>query len=162
MKKIRTKLRARRGMTLTEVLAAVLILALVAAGVAAGVSASVRVYRRSVTLSDAQTLTSTLSIALMDELRYARELTADINGKAVFTSSTFGEAVSVGDDGKGHVTVGNKELIGEGAYAGLTADANATYNAEKGLFKVTLKVCLAGTNGDMIRDVVFFVRPLNV
>lgn len=155
MKKIRGKLASRRGMTLTEILAAVLILALVAVGVAAGVSASLRVYRQSVTLSDAQTLSSTLSIALMDELRYARE--PDGSGVATFTSSTFGPKVSVGAN-NGRVTVGGRELIGSGAYAGLTADAGVYYT-DAGLFSVTVKVCHAG--GDMIQQVSFSVRPLN-
>ena len=86
------KLRSRRGMTLTEVLVALLILSLVTVGVAAGVGASVRVYRQATEASDAHMLASTLSTALMDELRYARDIQAD----GSFTSDTFGEGVSVG------------------------------------------------------------------
>ncbi len=156
MKRICGKLRTRRGMTLTEILAAVLILALVAAGTAAGVGVSLRIYRQSVALSDAQTLSATLSIALMDELRYAREPGG--SGAATFTSSTFGSNVSGGADG-GRVTVGGRELIGSGAYAGLTADAGVYYDADTGLFSVTVKVCHAA--GDMIQLVSFSVRPLN-
>jgi len=156
VKKLRDKLSSRRGMTLTELLAAVLILALVAAGVVTGVNTSLRVYRRSVALSDAQTLSSTLSIALMDELRYAREPGG--SETAVFTSSTFGPSVSVGSAPEGHVTVGGKELIGGGAYAGLTAEAGVYY--ENGLFSVTVKVRRAA-GGQVIQAVDFSVRPLN-
>lgn len=144
-------------MTLTELLSAVLILALVAAGTAAGVSASLRVYRQSTALSDAQTLTSTLSIALMDELRFARNTAG--GGTAVFTSSTFGPNVRVDANADGHVTVGGKELIGSGAYAGLTAETGVYYF--DGLFDVTIKVCRAGDNGQPIQNVKFSVRPLN-
>jgi len=157
MNTLKSKLRARRGMTLTEVITAVLILSLVAAGMAAGVSASLRIYRQSVTLSDAQTLTSTLSIALMDELRYAQNPHSE-NDTAVFTSSTFGENVSVGN-ANGHVTINGMELIGSGAYNGLTADANVDYY--DGLFDVTLKVCLADENSQAIQNAQFFVSPLN-
>lgn len=157
MKKRYGKLRTRRGMTLTEILAAVLILALVAAGTAAGVGTSLRIYRQSVALSDAQTLSATLSIALMDELRYAREPGG--TGPATFTSSTFGPKVSVGANDDGRVTVGGRELIGSGAYAGLTADAGVYYTADTGLFSVTVKVCRA--DSDLIRQVSFSVRPLN-
>ncbi len=156
MKVRKVKLASRRGMTLTELLAAVLILALVAAGTAAGVSVSLRVYRQSTALSDAQTLTSTLSIALMDELRCARDPGG--SDTAVFTSSTFGPNVQVDTNVDGHVTVGGKELIGSGAYAGLTAEAGVYYY--DGLFDVTIKVCRASTN-EMLQEVAFLVRPLN-
>ncbi len=157
----KAKLRACRGMTLTELLTAVLILALVAAGVAAGVGASLRVYRQSVLLSDAQTLSSTLSIALMDELRYARDLDPYT---VTFTSATFGEGVSVDSNDQGHITIGGKELIGSGAYAGLVVDPGVNYNDATGLFDVSLKICLTnsdGAAGEQLHYVQFFVRPLN-
>ncbi len=153
----KAKLASRRGMTLTEMLSAVLILALVAAGTAAGVSASLRVYRQSTSLSDAQTLSSTLSIALMDELRYARDPGG--SGTATFTSSTFGPNVSVETSAEGHVTVGGKELIGLGAYAGLTAETGVYYHG--GIFDVTIKICRANEDGQPIQNVKFSVRPLN-
>ncbi len=152
----KAKLASRRGMTLTELLAAVLILALVAAGTAAGVSASLRVYRRSTALSDAQTLTSTLSIALMDELRRARDPGG--SGTATFTSGVFGPNVSVETNAGGHITIGGQELIGSGAYAGMTAEAGVYYY--DGLFDVTIKVCRADTN-EVLREAGFSVRPLN-
>ena len=74
MKALRAKLSSRRGVTLTEMLVAVAVLGLVTLAVAVGISSSLRVYNRSVALSDAQTLSSTLSQALMDELRYARDI----------------------------------------------------------------------------------------
>jgi len=143
-------------MTLTELLSAVLILALVAAGAAVGVNVSLRIYRQNTALSDAQTLSSTLSIALMDELRYARDPHDDA-GTARFTSSTFGPNASVAGK-EGRVTINGRELIGEGAYAGLTADANVDYYG--GVFHVTVKICRTGT-GEKIQDVKFSVRPLN-
>ncbi len=158
MKKWKAKLASRRGMTLTELLSSVLILALVAAGTAAGAGASLRVYHQSTALSDAQILSSTLSIALMDELRRARD-PRDDGAAAVFTSSTFGPNVQVDTDAEGHVTVGGKKLIGPGAYAGLTAEAGVYYL--NGLFDVTIKVCRANENGQPVRDVKFSVRPLN-
>ena len=87
------KLRSRRGMTLTEVLMALLILSLVTVGMAAGIGASLQVYRQATEASDAQMLASTLSTALMDELRYARDISGTTN--PTFTSGTFGENVSV-------------------------------------------------------------------
>ncbi len=159
MKALKAKLSARRGMTLTELLTAVLILALVAAGVAVGVGASLRIYRQSVLLSDAQTLSSTLSIALMDELRYARDPKPD----DTYTSPTFGENVKVETDSDGHVTIGGQKLIGSGAYAGLVVEPGVYYDESTGLFEVSLKICLneGGIAGTPLQDVAFQVRPLN-
>ena len=47
MRAVREKLRARRGMTLSEVLVALLILSLVTVGMASGIGASLRVYRQA-------------------------------------------------------------------------------------------------------------------
>lgn len=159
MKKVRAKLRAHRGVTLSEMLVAVLILGLVTAGVAAGTSASLRACRESAALADAQTLSSTLAIALMDELRYARDI--DSFGDTTFTSATFGPKVRVKTH-NGHVVVGgsgqNNELIGEGAYAGLeVGDAKAIY--EDGRFNVTIQVDKLDGSGKY--DLEFTVRPLN-
>lgn len=164
MRMIRVKLRSCRGMTLAEVLAALLIMSLMAACVTTGISSSLRVYRESVMLSDAQTLSSTLAIALMDELRYAQE--PSVEGDTVkFTSATFGNDVSVGKDSDGHITVGGKKLIGEGAYVGMKAEAEVKYNAETttgvSIFEVKLKIFSASNASQPVREVEFSVHPLN-
>ena len=112
MRAVREKLRSRRGLTLTELLVAMLILSLVTVGVATGISASLRVYRQATETSDAQMLTSTLSTALMDELRYARDVSG--TDDPTFTSGTFGENVSV-EVLDGLVTVGGEKLLGSTA-----------------------------------------------
>ena len=149
------KLRSRRGMTLTEVLVALLILSLVTVGVAAGVGASVRVYRQATEASDAHMLASTLSTALMDELRYARDIQAD----GSFTSDTFGEGVSVGLN-DGYVEIGNEKLLSEAAYAGLRVKDSITVTYAGGVFHVELTV-QSGTEDRDIRTVSFAVRALN-
>lgn len=160
MKRSMKKLRSRRGVSLTEVLAAVLILSLVTLGVAVGVNSAMSAYRRSVTLSDAQTLSSTLATALMDELRFARNVDA---GAGTFTSSSFGEGASVGTDAAGqpgHVTVGGQLLVGKGAYAGhLKATADVLYDPGSGTFSVTLKI-YDGTGSTAIRTERFSVVNL--
>lgn len=154
MKAICAKLRSRQGMTLTEVLVALLILSLVTVGVAAGVGASVRVYRQAAEASDAQMLASTLSAALMDELRYARDIQAD----GSFTSDTFGEGSSVGVT-DGRITVGGEKLLSDAAYAGLRVKtADVTY--ADGVFQVELTV-QSGTEDRDVRTASFEVRALN-
>lgn len=155
MKAICVKLRSRQGMTLTEVLVALLILSLVTVGVAAGVGASVRVYRQAAEASDAQMLTSTLSTALMDELRYARDIQAD----GSFTSDTFGEGSSV-EVSDGRITVGGEKLLSDAAYAGLRVKDSVTVTYAGGVFHVELTV-QSGTEDRDIRTVSFAVRALN-
>lgn len=155
MKKIRRKLCSRRGMSLSELLAALLIMSLVTIGVATGVSAALRTYRQSVAQSDAQMLASTLTSALMDELRYARDIKTE--GPA-FTSDTYGENVTVKPSDDGYLCVGDQLLVGKGAYA-VTLRAKMTefkYDGSK--FNVKLTIC----EGDKeIRTVEFSVTPLN-
>lgn len=154
MSRIHQKLRSRRGMTLTELLAALLILSLVTVGVAAGVGASLRIYRQATEASDAQMLASTLSTALMDELRYAR----DIQDSGSFTSDTFGENSSV-EAAYGRVKVGGQDLLTDAAYAGLrVGTADVTYAG--GTFHVELTI-LGKTEDQEIRAVSFEVRALN-
>ena len=155
MKAICAKLRSRRGMTLTEVLVALLILSLVTVGVAAGVGASVRVYRQATEASDAHMLASTLSTALMDELRYARDIQAD----GSFTSDTFGEGSSV-EVSDGRITVGGEKLLSDAAYAGLRVKDSITVTYAGGVFHVELTV-QSGTEDRDIRTVSFAVRALN-
>ena len=156
MKTIHEKLRSQRGMTLTEVLVALIILSLVTVGIATGVGASVRVYRQATEASDAQMLVSTLSAALMDELRYAR----DVGGSAdapTFTSDTFGEGSSVGVT-DGRIIVGGEKLLSDAAYAGLRVKtADVTY--ADGVFQVELTV-QSGTEDRDVRTASFEVRAL--
>lgn len=151
------KLCSRRGMTLTEVLVALLILALATIGVTAGVSASLRVYRQVTEASDAQMLVSTLSAALMDELRYAR----NVNGtdSPTFTSDTFGENAAVKVDENGQVTVGGEKLLSSAAYAGLRVEPLTVKYAD-GVFHVELTV-QSGRDGRNVRMASFDVRALN-
>ena len=156
MSAVREKACSRRGMTLSEVLVALLIFSLVTVGVAAGVGASLRVYREATESSDAQMLASTLATALMDELRYARDVSG--TDAPTFTSDTFGEGVSVSVDENGYVTVGGEKLLSDAAYAGLRVTTEVSYT--DGVFDVELTV-QSGTEGRDVRTVLFDVRALN-
>ena len=159
MKKPCKKLRAQRGMTLTELLVALLILSLVTVGVAAGVGTSLRVYRQATAASEAQMLASTLSAALMDELRYARDIQAD----GSFTSKDFGEKAAVAVAADGQLTLGGEKIVSSAAYAGLTVQAPPGEKLVEydggGMFHVSLVVCENGTSRCKTE---FSVRALNV
>lgn len=152
------KLRARRGTTLSEMLVAVAILSMVSLAITVGVSASLRVYRDSVMLSDTQTLASTLTQALMDDLRFAREIQTDSGGGVTsYLSPKGGKDAVVGVNDEGRITISGNELVGSGAYAGLKAEVEGmTYDGE------TVSLTLVIRSGDEdIRTVSVSVRPLN-
>ncbi|MDO4516820.1 MAG: prepilin-type N-terminal cleavage/methylation domain-containing protein [Bacillota bacterium] len=151
------KLWARGGMSLSELLVAILILSLVSLGVAVGVSSAMRVYQQSVELSDAQTLSSTLATAIMDELRFARDVSGTDNPS--FTSATFGEGVSLDVDDNGYVTVGGQRLVGTGAYAGYLQAEKPDITYQNGIFQVILTI--NGKSDDQVREVEFSVVPIN-
>lgn len=153
---IRHKLRAGRGATLSEMLVALAIVGLTALAVATGITASLRVYRDSVALSDAQTLASTLSQALMDDLRYARDIRADGSGGLTYTSAQYGLEATVDRNEDGRLSVNGHDLVGAGAYAGLTADVSLDWDGA--CVAVELSI-LSGT--EPVRTVNFSVRPLN-
>ena len=158
MKRFRQKLGGRRGMTLTEVLVAVLILSIVTAGVAVGVSSSVRVYRESVQFSEALTLSSSLSQAVMGELRYATDYDSDAK---TFTNQS-GESIKILSDNGCLViadSTGTKlsDLISTGAYNGMRADLD--YEKDGNVFQVVLTI-LSG--GEELRSVEFAVAPLSI
>lgn len=149
------KLRTKSGATLSELLVAIAVLSLVTLAVAVGINASLRVYRQSVDLSDAQTLTSTLSQALMDELRYARDIRTE-DGRVVYTSTSYGLNASISVDPSGQLLVSGSPLVGSGSYAGLTAGIQLEYNG------TYIEVMLTISNADgPIYQAVFSVRPLN-
>lgn len=152
---MKQKLCSRRGMTLTEVLMALLVLSLVTVGVATGVIASMRVYRQATEASDAQMLASTLSTALMDELRYARVVKG--TAPVIFTSDTFGEDVSVGTNADGRVTVGGRLLLSDAVYGALTASADVRRDGEA----VQVELAIRNGRDETVRTVSFSVVPLN-
>lgn len=153
-KRLKNKLRAKRGMTLTEVLVAVLILSLVTVGVAAGVSSSVKVYRKSVQFSESRTLCATLSQAVMDELRYATDIGSQ-STNPTFTNQS-GESVAIAAV-EGQLKVGNRALVSTGAYNKMTAAVEYTYAS--GIFEVELTI--KDNGGNTIHSTTFSVSTFN-
>ena len=164
MNTLKRKLASRSGFTLTEMLIAVAIMGILFSTIVMGVNSAVHVYRRSVMLSDSLTLSSTVSNALENELRYARNIRV-VDETVFFDSDSFGPSVTVALNGGGRVTVGGAEaggtqyeLLSDKAYtSGLSAVIDQlSYN--EGLFSVTLTV-----SGPKIADRVteLSIRALN-
>lgn len=122
-----------------------------------GIGSSARVYRKSVSISERQDLSITLSKAIMGELRYASDI-EETGGKVTYTSAVYGEGAYISADGNGHITVGDTLLVGNGAYSNDSFSAAADVAFENGAFNVTLTVTERGADS---RTVNFTVVPIN-
>ena len=157
MNTIQKKLRSTGGFTLTELLVAVVILGLVTLAVSVGISSGIQVYQQSVTLSNSQTLVSTLTQAISDELHYAQNIQVS-GGNVTFTSKDYGSKVTIDTDADGLVTVGGYALVGSGAYAGMKSALGVSYDTTKQCFEVSLTITQGSTT---VQTANFTVRPLN-
>ena len=154
------KIRSGKGFSLSELLMALVIVSVMTVALTAGVSASLRVYRDSVRHSEERTLLSTLSEAIISELRNARD--PQISGTDVtFTSLNYGPDVSfsVGADGK--MKLAGKDLIGDGSYIkgkikldGGKANTYVEYDKDTGIFHVKLTCAGSGESRE------FSIRPM--
>ncbi len=106
---MKKKLRASRGMTLTELLVALLIVGLIGVALTTGVSSAAKVYRDATRLYEAETLCGTILTALEDEFRFSQNITTAAGTTTVqsYDSPTFGYGVHVYLDKK--IYVGSNE-----------------------------------------------------
>ena len=113
---------------------------LLAGILAVGVRAGVKAYVKSVSLSEAQILCSTLTTLVSDELRYAGTITVSADGKVGFFSQNFGGnsggGVSFDTDEEGHVTLGGSKILSSRAYPyGLKASVGLRYDESEKIFR---------------------------
>lgn len=136
------KLRSRRGLTLAEALAALAVFAILSVALVQGTTAAWKVYQKAVVASEARTLQSTLSQALSNELRYARNIHIE-NGTVFFNSETYGANSSVHNSENGRIQIGPEEspydLLPEKAYTG-GLEAVAALDYSTGIFTVELTI----------------------
>ena len=114
--RVQNKLRSRRGMTLMEMLCAVVGVILISGLLTTGIQLSVRTFRRCMAFSQAQTLSSTLTTAITDKLRYCGTVTGD--GKSIFIQDVGNvESGAFTVDDQGQVLLGTQKLLGKKTYA---------------------------------------------
>jgi prepilin-type N-terminal cleavage/methylation domain-containing protein len=140
----------KRGFSLVEMLVALLIMALLAVMVSSSVAAATQVYRRSVFVSESETLSSTLSTAMANVFNYASDIEIKKDGRVAFTSPAF----QINDAGYFLLTGGTKGyicyipyenadassyklLVGRGAYTSLyITDLSVSYDQTANVFTV--------------------------
>ena len=169
------KLIDRKGMTLTELLAGIIVMLLVAGIMVIGVKLGSDAYVKSVSMSEAQQLCSTLTSLVNDELRYCSEVYVKDSKVGIF-SENFGKGTNdtgliYAQDDKGQVVledeVGNLsyKILSSRSYPyNLKATVDLTYDKtntafENGVFNATIKVYR--TEGKVLATTTFQVQPLN-
>lgn len=164
---MREKLRDERGLTLVEMLCAAVILIILGLMVNTGLQMAVRSYQSAAAQSELQLLLSSLSNALADDLRYAREeIVTGAGGTLVsYSSDSYGTNTSLGIGDNGQVMAGTESgakrvlpsaAYGNGAYE--VKEMGITYESE-GFFHIELKVGQA--EGAISAKTDFTVRCLN-
>ena len=167
------KLIDRKGMTLTELLAGIIVMLLVAGIMVIGVKLGSDAYVKSVSMSEAQQLCSTLTSLVNDELRYCGTIYLEDNNNVSFFSNNFGGSKNAGlsfdQNDKGQVVLKGEEgsrphkILSRNSYpynlkgrVDLTYDRNA---GDNGTFNATVEVYR--TEGKVLATTTFQVQPLN-
>lgn len=160
---MRRKLKDTGGLTLVETLCAAAILLLLGIMLNTGIQMAVRSNRDITAQAELQLLLSTLSDALADDLRYARDPKTEVDGKLSYISDSYntgGRAIlTVNADGQ--VEAGGKRVLPRGAYgngAYQVETMDITYAEAEGLFTIELKV--KQTDGAISAETDFTVRCL--
>ena len=152
MKRLRNKLRARKGLTMVEMLAAVVVLTLLCLALNSGMNVAMHAYRTMVAEAETQTLLSTASTAIVEELRYAKPTDFSGNTLTQYTSAHYGQYASIDINNKGELVVRNATdsvdghpVLSSGVYgkSGVYklsfGDDGITYDPATKLFTFTLR-----------------------
>ena len=153
------RLRARRGITLVETLAAALVLLLLGLMLNTGLLLARRGYDQLTAQAETRLLLSTLSSALSNELRYAMGDIAD-GELANYNSIRYGDDTYLSvETVSGWLFAGEQQVLPAGAYGSSRIDAcKITYDNASGLFTVHLAV---SDQRGAENETTFTVRRLN-
>lgn len=154
------RLRNKKGMSIVELLSSIAVMLLVAAVLVTGVRLGVRAYTKSVSMSQAQVLCSTLTTAVSDELRYAGNIYLDENNEMQKFFVSGKGLGTFGSDSEGHVTFAGKPLLGKASYPyGLKAEVTVNMDGSEKIFNAEVKVM--SKNNNVLSGSTFQVKPLN-
>ncbi len=171
------KLKNNKGLTLTELLCAIIVMLLVTAVMVVGIRLGTQAYVKSVSMSEAQQLCSTLTTLVSDELRYSGTINVANDGTVSFFSTHFGKNDngkyrSFGQNADGQVTLGdNKKILSSKSYpynlkAKVTLeykqdfDGDGNNDNDNGVFTATIIVYRTSETA-VLATTTFQVEPLN-
>lgn len=164
--------KKKKGFTLVEMLATLIIVVLFTMMLTTFIDLTVEHFNNSVKNADAQTLASTLTNAVEDELRYATDITVDEEGNYKYFSTSLGlgkncviknVVKNINGENRNILVVDNDRmseypLINHGSYVyDLNAYITATYTND--IFNVSISI--KDRNEKEICKSDFAVVPLN-
>ena len=156
------RLRNNKGMSIVELLSAIAVMLVVTVVLVTGVRLGVKAYTKSVSMSEAQILCTTLTTAVSDELRYAGTVHIDESGSVGFFSQNVGGDSQTGSsftsDKNGYVLLGETPILSKSSYPyGLKAEVTVTMNSNR-VFKA--KVTVKSKNDIELSGNEFEVKPI--
>lgn len=117
MKRLRQKLKSRRGLTLVEMVAAAGVLALLGLMLQTGLFMAQDSYNKITGESESQLLLSTLTDLLSNELRYARDVVTGEDGRLQhYTSVNYGRNTTLSLNENGQLEANDRQMLSGGAY----------------------------------------------
>ena len=168
---MKTKLKNKKGFSISELLMVVLILSLIIVILGGGLTVVLNAYNRITLKAEAQTLLSTAITQVSDEFRFASDIDTGDNGHVTFLSATQGCQVYFTNDtseSKRGILIGN--TVNTTDTATLLTDKTQTsglyteiddyqYDDQSQTFDATITV--RNSSGDKVVSQNIIVRPLN-
>ena len=143
---MRKRLKAKKGFSLTEMLATVLIMSLVVASSVTGITAISSTYRKVLRQSNAEHLMTAVNTAMTGELsfaKYVNEGITPVTDEATFYSATYRTCKYGVKDGKliiNSTTLGEKQIINDSTYPDGLAIKELKVNYDDSTNKFTVKI----------------------
>ena len=164
---MRKRLKAKKGFSLTEMLATVLIMSLVVASSVTGITAISSTYRKVLRQSNAEHLMTAVNTAMTGELsfaKYVNEGITPVTNEATFYSATYRTCKYGVKDGKliiNSTKLGEKQIINDSTYPdGLAIkELKVNYDDSTNKFTVDIKIGDAGVENILTNR--FVVKCIN-
>lgn len=164
---MRKRLKAKKGFSLTEMLATVLIMSLVVASSVTGITAISSTYRKVLRQSNAEHLMTAVNTAMTGELsfaKYVNEGITPVTDEATFYSATYRTCKYGVKDGKliiNSTKLGEKQIINDSTYPdGLAIkELKVNYDDSTNKFTVDIKIGDAGVENILTNQ--FVVKCIN-
>ena len=164
---MRKRLKAKKGFSLTEMLATVLIMSLVVASSVTGITAISSTYRKVLRQSNAEHLMTAVNTAMTGELsfaKYVNEGITPVTDEATFYSATYRTCKYGVKDGKliiNSTKLGEKQIINDSTYPdGLAIkELKVNYDDSTNKFTVDIKIGDAGVENILTNR--FVIKCIN-
>ena len=164
---MRKRLKAKKGFSLTEMLATVLIMSLVVASSVTGITAISSTYRKVLRQSNAEHLMTAVNTAMTGELsfaKYVNEGITPVTNEVTFYSATYRTCKYGVKDGKliiNSTKLGEKQIINDSTYPDGLAIKELKVNYDDSTNKFTVEIKIGDAGVENILTNKFVVKCIN-